>query len=216
MEVVVCDDHRLFGEALVAVLEQRGHVVVAYVTSPDEALSVVSERPVDVVVMDLRFADESGFPALAVMKETSRATEVVVLTAYADDAMRQDVLRVGARACIDKLVSLNEVVDVIERPSMVGYVGLREPARPGGGWPADSPAKFLTSREWEVLKALAQGESTAAMARRLGVGHATARTHVQNLLSKFGVHSRLEAVLFALEHDLLDAEDFGDDEQVTA
>jgi DNA-binding NarL/FixJ family response regulator len=73
--------------------------------------------------------------------------------------------------------------------------------------PDDDPARrlalFLTTREREVLARLVRGESTAALAAEMGVTYSTARTHIQNLLTKLGVHSKLEAVAFAIAHALV-------------
>ena len=67
-------------------------------------------------------------------------------------------------------------------------------------------AQFLTARERQVLRLLVVGESTQGIARRLGVTRSTARSHVQSLLGRLAVHSRVEAVRYALSHDLVDLE----------
>lgn len=73
--------------------------------------------------------------------------------------------------------------------------------RPKAPRPLSDPA--ITSREREVLRFLAQGASTETIAARLGIGHRTARNHIQHILSKLQVHSRLEAVTYALTHGLV-------------
>ncbi len=77
-----------------------------------------------------------------------------------------------------------------------------QPAAPGPEPPA-APVERLTPREQEILKLLAGGEGTGAIARRLFVSTATVRNHTQNILTKLGVHSRLEAVAFAFRHRLM-------------
>jgi DNA-binding NarL/FixJ family response regulator len=81
------------------------------------------------------------------------------------------------------------------------------PVGSGGRRPQDArplPAQFLTARERQVLRLLVVGESTQGIAHRLGVTRSTARSHVQAVLAKLAVHSRVEAVRYALFHDLVD------------
>jgi DNA-binding CsgD family transcriptional regulator len=75
---------------------------------------------------------------------------------------------------------------------------MHEPAEPRD--PVDLQASFLSAREREVLQFLVEGGSTHNIARQLGVTHSTARTHTQNVLTKVGCHSRIEAVAFAAAH----------------
>jgi len=79
----------------------------------------------------------------------------------------------------------------------------RAALRAGQGVTA-GPSQFLTEREWEALGRLVRGESTAAMARAMGVRISTARTHIDAVLSKLGAHSRLEAVAYAVREGLVD------------
>lgn len=202
--MVVLDGNRLFGDALAAVLERRGHQVVESGTRPEDALRAVQEHDVDVIVVEIAFPKWAGLDAIQSITETSPTTDVVVLTEGVDRSLTEKALAVGARVCVDKRSRLEVVVDAIESDGVNGHVTTGASAATATDqWSKGSLGRFLTPREREALEGLAAGESTAGLAARLGVSAATARTHVQNVLSKLGVHSRLEAVIFAVENGLV-------------
>ena len=76
-------------------------------------------------------------------------------------------------------------------------------SRPAWRSSGEQLVQFLTPREREVLERLVRGQSTSAMAREMGVAYSTARTHIQNVLTKLGVHSKLAAVTFAVQHGIV-------------
>jgi DNA-binding NarL/FixJ family response regulator len=193
VNLLVCDDHRLFTECLAQVLEARGHRVVT-ATHPDEALSaVVAERrqAFDVCVMDLTFPGETAFDTIAAIVAASPATRVVVVSASAQPFSESRAIEAGAVAFVMKDDDLSRVIDTLE--------GVED----GASASDPRPTVSLTAREREVLERLVRGERTHTIATAMGVSYSTARTHVQNVLHKLGVHTRLEAVAFALSHSLV-------------
>ena len=211
MNVVICDDHRLFGESLAIVLEARGHTVVACTAEPDEAVAAVKDHEVDACLMDLNFPNASGFDGIRGVVESSPATRVIVLSAFVDEPSLKAAIDLGATWCAVKSGDLGELVDGVaavceSEVAMAGHNHLSPDANVVklDRWNRDPLARFLTAREREVLEGLARGESTSALARSLGVSSATVRTHVQSMLCKLGVHSRLEAVAFAVSRNLVE------------
>jgi len=204
LKVLLCDDHRMFVESLASVLQRRGHDVV-YAETPGRAVSAATHEDVDVCVMDLRFSPSEDISALDAIEKLSMATDVVVLTA--DPSALSEALLAGARVCLEKHCPVERLVNVLEDRRITGVASGDAVYRPDCRWSSHALARFLTHREREVLEALANGESTADLARRLGVGPATVRTHVQNVLAKLGVHSRLEAVAFAIRHGLVELDE---------
>lgn len=204
MNVVLCDDHRVFLDSLAVVLEANGHTVFR-ATSPDEALDTVASHEIDACVMDVTFPQASGLTAVSEVRRASPATRVLVLTGFLDDAIEKTAMAAGAVGCLpkdDEIACLLDALDACAAGDETVTVGGH--ARPvEDPWRRDPLARFLTVREREVLEGIARGETTPALARRLGIGTATVRTHVQNVLAKLGVHSRLEAVAFALNHSLV-------------
>ena len=206
MNLVICDDHRLLAECLAALLEARGHRVVATVHHPDDALRVIAGADIDACVMDLTFSGATAFAAIRAICASSPTTKVVVLSGSAQPFAEVRASEAGAAAFVLKDDDVSRVVEVLERvhrrrrrvagvssPEVNGAPHVLEPL--GGTW--------LTAREREVLERLVRGERTRTIATGMGVSYSTARTHVQNLLRKLGVHSRLEAVAFALTHPLV-------------
>ncbi|HET9631001.1 MAG TPA: response regulator transcription factor [Terrabacter sp.] len=204
MRIVVCDDHRLLLEALGASLVARGHDVVALVVTPEEAVCAVTEHAPDVCLLDLHFPEGNSLTALEEMTRRQPDTKVVVFSATADPQSVAGTLSLGAAGFLRKSMSVDEICVMISR-AVEGQVAVEASLLKQAFLPP-SPSdpmwvlRFLTDREWDALQCITQGLTTQQIARRLGVQASTARTHVQNLLTKLGVHSRLEAA--ALVADL--------------
>lgn len=208
MRVLICDDHRLFGEALAVVLASRGHEVVGCTTDPVEAAAVAHTTAVDVCVMDLRFPGHCGVTGTGLIFDASPTTRVVILTGSDDPDRLRRAIDAGAHGVVVKEDDVGRVVDTIERVHagdlvLPGHIVRAGAVRTGSALDRHALGRFLTNREKEVLVHLVRGESTADLARALGVRYSTARTHIQNTLTKLGVHSKLEAVAYAVSQDLV-------------
>jgi two-component system, NarL family, nitrate/nitrite response regulator NarL len=200
---LLCDAHRLFTTALSWSFEARGHKVVATLDSPGGLADELRRWPVDICLIELDFEGVDATGAIASIR--SLAVDVVVLTDVTDPARRRAAVEAGAKACLDKTASINAIVSTCR----VVHLRLSEvtPAvAPLGAAVPDpaGPGRFLTPREREILQALVDGDPSGALAARLGVRPATVRTHIQNVLMKLGVHSRLEAAAYAVEHGLVE------------
>jgi two-component system nitrate/nitrite response regulator NarL len=202
MNIVICDDHRLFGDALSMVLESRSWSVVGVASDPAKALAICATSHVDTCLMDLNFPDgETGVEGITSIHATSPETRVVVLTASSDPNLIMRAVKSGADAIVFKDDDLDHIVDVVGRTQHARTpVAPPTPAKPIETRP--NAALFLTAREREVLQWLVDGKTGKQLAVHLGVAYSTARTHVQNVLMKLGVHSQLEAVAYAIEHNV--------------
>lgn len=214
IRVVLCDDHRLFVDALAVVLTSRGCEVVARALNPDQAVAAVLAHDVDICVMDLSFPSSAGCDGLEGTRRVvaaSPSTRVIMLTGSADSSIALPAIDAGARGFARKDDDLDRIVQTIKQvhagEMVSGPAGSRRPWPPANGRRLDNQgqnlARFLTSREREVLERLVRGESTATLARAMEVSYHTARTHIQNVLAKLGVHSKLEAVAFAVNHSVV-------------
>jgi two-component system, NarL family, nitrate/nitrite response regulator NarL len=212
VNVVICDDHRLFSDALATVLSARDWSIVACAVDPAHAVAAVTGHRVDACLMDLSFPDgHSGIAGIESVRRASPGTKVVVLTASSDPELIVRAVESGADAVAFKDDDIDHIVDLVERASH-GPVERR--ALPARAEEDPSPqteaargevhelARFLTKREFEVLERMVRGESGRHLAEQMNISYATTRTHIQNLLAKLGVHSRLEAIAFAIKHDL--------------
>lgn len=212
MKVVICDPHTLFAEALQNSFEQRGYEAVV-TASAQTAAAAVARGGVDILLTEIVFpgehaADGDRFDAasaLAHIVAIDPQIRVVVLTASSDRQALQDAVAGGAVAVAHKSQPLAELFVVLERVQAGEAVlsgQLMRAAMNRNQSSEHSLASFLTAREREVLARLTQGESTREIALSMGVAYSTARTHIQSVLDKLGVHSRLEAAAFAARHQL--------------
>lgn len=201
MKVVLGDDHRLFAEPLAAALARRGHEVII-ATSVVDALRAVEEHAPDLCVMDLRFPDGDGLDAVAALDRRFPSCPVVVLSGSADSRDPVAASAAGAVGFLHKAQPVAAILDALDRIA-AGH-GLDPLPAPRSSGHADERGgarelvAALTQRERQVLDRLVEGEDTVEMARSLGVAPSTARTHVQNVLDKLGVHSRLQAVALVI------------------
>lgn len=206
MRVILCDPHLVFAEALAAML--RKHDCDAEVTtSPDSALRAVAEVGADVCVMDISFPGEDGLEGTRRILAAAPGVKVFVLTAQTDPDTVRAAIDAGATGIASKQRGAHELIEAIERVAdgeTYCDPTLSEEA-PGNGERYDERflADFLTSRERQVLEHLVEGASTRLIARNMGITFATARTHVQAVLTKLGVHSRLEAAAFAVRNGIV-------------
>ena len=205
LTVVLCDDHRLFVESLAVVLQERGWQVVAVVDRPDAAVAAVAAHRPDICVLDALFDGDAvaAIAAAGQIRETSPATRVVVLSGSGEPEVVGAAVTAGAAGYVLKTCEIDTITSCIERVAAGEAVVDAELARQAilhRSVPEDAAVqltRYLTGREREVLARLVRGEDTGVIAARMGVRPATARSHIQNVLAKLGVHSRLEAVVLA-------------------
>ncbi len=206
-DVVLGDDHAVFLDALSAVLAQRGFTVTVARTLAETVESVRLHKP-DVCLIDRHFAGDDGLDSIAIMIAASSRTKVLVLSADADNDGVRQALQAGASGYLHKTRGVSALTGAIERV-LRGEVVVNVPKTAAARRSRQTEdvrrlAAYLTGREWQCLGLLVDGMATTAMAAKLGVSSTTVRSHVQALLTKLGVHSRLEAASFAVRYRLLD------------
>lgn len=206
--LVLGDDHSIFVDALAAVLPQKGFSVLGKGNSVSTTVECVRRHQPDVCLLDRYFGDGDGIDGLADVLAAAAGTKVIMLTADGDVAGMRRALNAGAAGYVNKMCGLT-ALDVAIRAVMAGEVVVDlpkpRPPRRAGDPEAHRLAAHLTTRERECLGLLVDGARTSTMAQYLGVSPTTVRTHVQSILTKLGVHSRLEAASFALRHSLVES-----------
>lgn len=207
IDLVLGDDHAVFADALSAVLTRDGFDVTAVAHGLRDTIEAVARHQPDVCLLDRCFADGDGIDAVGDLLDAGPRTRVLFLTAdqSAEDAAR--AVRAGASGYVNKMCEVGTVRAAI-RAVLGGEIVLdlstRRFRRPEELTDVHRLAAHLTGRERECLALLVAGAGTGVMVRRMGVSATTVRTHVQSLLTKLGVHSRLEAASLAVRYSLLD------------
>jgi DNA-binding NarL/FixJ family response regulator len=213
--LVLGDDHVVFLDALSTVLTQQGYEISPVARSAAEMVALVRRDRPDVCVIDRPAAMYDDVQTIGRVRAVSEVTNVLVLSANADQEAVSRALDAGASGYLHQSRGVGDLVGVLERV-LQGEIVVDVPdAQPPSRRSAEPNhalrlAGHLTSRERECLLMLVEGLDTAAMMARLCVSRTTVRTHLQAVLTKLGVHSRLEAVSFAVRHRLPDLWSSGD------
>lgn len=219
--VLLVDDHRLFAEAIAfALAEEMDALDVA--TNAEEALAIAQRRSPDLVLIDFSPSDGDSIEVGRTMLESYPEAKVIALAESDDPGAIRKAVQLGFHGYLTKDISwprfvssirsvLEGLIVVPQRLASVVGGGRsreeREAARRGGQ---------LTRREREVLVLLGMGAGSADIAHQLTLSLNTVRTHVANILAKLQVHSRLEAVAFALRYGIVDAPGAGHGDQAAA
>jgi two-component system, NarL family, nitrate/nitrite response regulator NarL len=205
VDLVLGDDQKIFVDALRAVLPERGIDVVGTASTLAATAAAVQRHRPDACLLARRFPDGDGIDAVGGLLRLHPAMKVLMLVADGDAHGMRRALDAGAAGYLDKGRGLTVLVDAIHAAlggRVVVELTVGSAARTAEHSHAQRLAAHLTARERECLELLVDGAPTTDMANRLGVSTTTVRTHVQAILTKLGVHSRLEAASFALRHGL--------------
>jgi two-component system, NarL family, nitrate/nitrite response regulator NarL len=208
IEIVLADDQVVVLDALSVFLTQFGHRVAATAGSCAAMVERVTSLRPEVCITGNRYPDGEGVEAIEMLSNLTPQTKLVMLTGQSDaDTMRR-ALSAGAAGYVHKSRGGAVLLDVLRRVCNGEIVVEGSFLRPRQVEPDDRPdlrrlAGYLTRRECDCLALLVEGLDTTSMAKRLGVSRTTVRTHVQSVLTKLGVHSRLEAASLTIRYGLL-------------
>jgi NarL family two-component system response regulator LiaR len=205
--IVLVDDHQIVRKGLRSYLEAFADItVVGDASSGEEALANIERWLPDVVVMDLLMPGGiDGIEATRRIRAITPHTQVVVLTAYTDDARVVGALRAGAIGYVRKDAS-PEILLAAVRAAAQGQ-SILDPAIAGSvlqDLTNNVPIQDgLTEREMDVLRLLAHGHTNRQIADELIIGEETVKTHVGNILTKLHIAHRTQAVIHALKQGLI-------------
>ena len=215
IRVLIADDHALFRRGLQMVLETEADIdVVGEAEDGSEAIQKVEETSPDVVLMDVRMPKRTGIEATRTIKDTMPLTKILMLTISDEEADLYEAIKAGASGYLLKEISIDEVANAVRSvqagqslisPSMASKlltefasIVKRRDER------TQLPGPRLTERELEVLKLVAKGLNNRDIGAELFISENTVKNHVRNILEKLHLHSRMEAVVYAVREKLLD------------
>lgn len=214
IRVLLVDDHSSFRQPLAFMLDREPDItVVGQAGTLAEAESLKADA--DIAVVDLDLPDGSGVDLIRDLRIVNPHAAVLVLTASTNRDELAQAVEAGAAGVLHKSARITEIVDGLRRlaggESLLSHAEMIELLRLATRRrEEDREAQFalgqLTAREREVLASLAEGLTDKEIAQRLHVSTQTVRTHMVNILSKLGVNSRLQALVFAIRHGAVTVE----------
>ncbi|MDP9431439.1 MAG: response regulator transcription factor [Actinomycetota bacterium] len=215
IRVLVVDDHALFRRGLEMVLEQEPDIVVVGEASDGaEALDKAVDATPDVVLMDVRMPRRGGIDACTAIKEAVPSTKIIMLTISDEEADLYEAIKAGAMGYLLKEISIEEVANAIR--AVAGGQSLISPSMASKlltefasmikrtDERQQVPTPRLTDREMEVLRLVAKGLNNRDIAKQLFISENTVKNHIRNILEKLQLHSRMEAVVYAVREKLLE------------
>ena len=209
MRVLVADDHSLFRDGIVSLLEAAGHSVVGQVGDGEAAVRAAAELQPDLILLDLAMPGLDVLQALVSIKAVRPSAKVVILTVSAEDGDLYQAIRSGADGYLLKNLTsadLMEMLNGLQRGEaaitrataarlMEGFAGERGRS--------DSGMAHLTDRELEILRWVAEGHSNKAIGQSLSISENTVKYYMKNILQKLGARNRAEAASMAIRLGLL-------------
>jgi DNA-binding NarL/FixJ family response regulator len=212
--ILLVEDHASFRQTLAFVFDQQPEFeVVAQAGTLAEARRGIGGFEADLGVVDLTLPDGEGTELIEELREANPDFAALVLTASLDRAEHARAVEAGAAGVLHKSADVDEILDATRRLaegetllSQDELVALLRLAGQNREEELEARASIeqITPREREVLKALANGLSNKEIAAKLHMSVDTERTHMMNILNKLGVHSRLQALLFAARHGIVE------------
>jgi DNA-binding NarL/FixJ family response regulator len=207
IRVVIVDDHEMFTESVSQLLQaEPGIEVVGIAPTMAEGVALVEVLRPTIALVDFRLPDGQGTDAATSIRAVSDTTRTLIITGSTAEPVVVAAIKAGCYGVITKDKAFAVLVEAIRQvaagESYVDPLVLAEVARVGTS--AAGLGVNLTKREREILQHLAQGQSNHVIGETLFVSRHTVRNHVQNILTKLGVHSKLEAVFVARQEGLLD------------
>ena len=194
IRVAVVDDHPLVREGTAALIERQADMEIAGVAgSLDELRPILADATVQVLLLDLRLGDESGFDVLR-REAAGHMPAVVVVTSYDYPQYADAALRLGAAGFVVKTAPTAELLDAIRRAATGG---LHFGVRPGNG-------VSLSDRERDVLRQVVEGASNDEIGARLGISARTVESHLRRLFERHGAASRTELASRAIREGWLE------------
>jgi DNA-binding NarL/FixJ family response regulator len=213
IRVLVVDDQELFRRGLTMLLSVEDDIeVIGEANDGSAAATLAASTAPDVILMDVRMPKLTGIEACIAMKDAAPHARIIMLTASDEEADLYEAVKNGASGYLLKDSSIDEVAQAVRvvadgqsliSPSMAIKL-LDEFKQMSRSDRNTVPTPRLTERELEVLRLVATGLNNREIAKQLFISENTVKNHVRNILEKLQLHSRMEAVMYAVREKLLD------------
>ncbi len=202
--VEIVDDHFLFADALGSVIGSLpDHEVVGVAQSGAQAVSIARTSHPDVILLDYHLPGYDAADLIPRLRALSPGVRIVILTSDTSDGTLVRGLRAGVEGYLTKERALDDVLEALRVVASGRRYLTDEQVARSQAITGEATGDALTERELEILRLLAQGKPSEGIAEELSISANTVRTHLQNIFSKLGAHSKLEAVATANARGLL-------------
>lgn len=207
MKIFVADDHSLFRDGVISLLESGGYEVVGQAGDGRSALERIFLVLPDLVLLDINLPEMDGLQVLKRVKSEHPEIKVVILTISEDENHLVDAIKYGADGYLLKYLNSNEFLEMIGGLEKGEAAITRSMAsrlfKHVGHKPSDRIESVLSDREVDVLKLVSFGRSNREIATQLSISENTVKFHLKNILIKLNVSNRTEAVMVAVKKELL-------------
>ena len=203
MRIYIVDDHSLFRDGLISLLEADGHQVVGQAGDGLTAIEAVPSLQPDLILMDINMPSMNGIEALRQIKTSRPETRVIMLTVSEDEDNLVDAIRSGADGYLLKHLNAREFLEMVNglergEAAITRQMTMRLLKHMTSSEPSGEHV-LLSEREIEILKLVASGKSNQSIADQLSISENTVKYHLKNILQKLGVSNRTEAVTIAMQ-----------------
>jgi DNA-binding NarL/FixJ family response regulator len=215
IKLLIADDHAIFRDSLRKLLDSEEEItIVGEADNGAECIKMLGKLKPDILLLDLRMPGRDGFAVLEEVNFETIPTRVIILTATEDDRDLVRAMRLGARGVVLKESAIDLLVKSIHHVH-AGEIWLDShitaevintfSASSKSGARSEKP--LLSDRELEVVQLVAQGFHNKEIGKKLFISEQTVKNHLHNIFDKLGVSYRLELVLYAIHHRLIDKPD---------
>lgn len=202
IRILLADDHPVLRQGVRALAaDEHDMEFVAEASSGLEAIEQFRKHRPDIVLIDLQMPDMNGIEAMDVIRNEFPDARFIVLTTYAGDVQIARALKAGARGYLLKSLLRRELLDTIRAV----HAGQKRIPAEVATQVADHLADdSLTSREIDILRLIAEGNSNKIVADKLSITEETVKGHVKSILSKLGANDRTHAVTIGLKRGIIE------------
>ncbi|MEX0290563.1 MAG: response regulator [Flavobacteriaceae bacterium] len=205
VNIVIADDHQMFREGLVSLLEEEQEIrILGEASNGAEALKLIEEQSPDLVLLDIEMPEMDGFDTMRALRKRKSECKVLVLTTHKSPQFIKNILKSGASGYLQKDAGKARLIEAIQTVHSTGAFYTPETGQLLiESMKEAKPTATLSSRELEIIRLISEQQTTAEIAKSLFISTHTVESHRQNILLKLGLKNSAGLVKYAFQKGLL-------------